>query len=467
MTIRVIKHHLRLPILLVAAVEVLVFMAGPYVAAALVPEAWQGGIGLSDPKLWHRSVLFAAAALLCLAATGLYDARQRSSLGGIVLRIAAGVTGVLALTAIVSYLVPSLALDRRLWLASLAVAGVGVVVVRVMFSRLVDEEAFKRRVLVYGAGRHAVAIAQLRRRVDRRGFVIVGYVSAPSDEAPSVPPEALLDGDVSLPRICENLGVDEIVVAMDDRRREFPMHELLQCRLDGVDVTDVVTFLEREAGKVRLDVLNPSWIIFSEGFSRGRLHAAAERVLDVAASLLLLSLTWPLMLLTAAAIKLEDGWRASVLYRQTRVGERGRVFALMKFRSMRVDAEADGSPRWATRGDSRVTRVGAFIRKVRVDELPQVFNVLRGDMSFVGPRPERPEFVRDFEDRIPFYRERHTIKPGITGWAQICYPYGSSERDAIEKLQYDLYYVKNHSVLFYLVILLLTVEVIVWGKGAR
>ena len=467
MTIRVIQHHLRLPILLVAAVEVLVFMAAPYVATAFVPDAWQGGIGLDDPHLWHRSLLFAAAALLCFTATGLYDTRQRSSLGGIFLRVIAGVLGVLVLTAILSYLVPSLALDQRLWLASLAVACTGAMIVRAIFSRLVDEDAFKRRVLVYGAGRRAASIAQLRRRVDRRGFVVVGYLPAPSDGEPCVPAEALLDEGMPLSNGCARLDVDEVVVAMDDRRRDFPMHELLQCRLNGIDVTDVVTFLEREAGKVRLDVLNPSWIIFSDGFSRGRFHAAAERVLDVAASLVLLALTWPVMLLTAIAVKLEDGLRAPVFYRQARVGERGRVFELLKFRSMRVDAEADGSPRWATRGDSRVTRVGAFIRKVRIDELPQVFNVLRGDMSFVGPRPERPEFVRDFEERIPFYRERHTIKPGITGWAQICYPYGSSERDAVEKLQYDLYYVKNHSVLFYLVILLLTVEVIVWGKGAR
>lgn len=467
MTIRVIKHHLRLPILLVAASEILVFLAAPYVATAFVPDAWQGGMGLEDPILWHRSLLFAAAALLCFTATGLYDARQRSSLGGISVRVVAGVLGVLVLTAIMSYLVPALALDPRLWLASLAVAGAGTLVVRAVFSRVVDEDAFKRRVLVYGAGRRAVTIVQLRRRVDRRGFVVVGYVPAPSEGTPCVPAAALLDGDEPLSAACLRLDVDEVVVAMDDRRREFPMNELLQCRLDGVEVTDVVTFLEREAGKVRLDVLNPSWIIFSEGFSRGRLHAAAERVLDVAASLFLLGLTWPVMLLTAIAIKIEDGLRAPAFYRQRRVGERGRVFELLKFRSMRVDAEADGSPRWATRGDSRVTRVGTFIRKVRIDELPQVFNVLRGDMSFVGPRPERPEFVREFEARIPFYRERHTIKPGITGWAQICYPYGSSERDAIEKLQYDLYYVKNHSVLFYLVILLLTVEVIVWGKGAR
>jgi sugar transferase (PEP-CTERM system associated) len=466
-TIRVIKHHLRLPILLVAASEAVVFMLAPYLAVAIYPDAWNGGQDAADPALWHRSLLFAASALLCFAATGLYDARQRSAMSGILLRVLAAVLAVYAVTAMVSYVVPALALDQRLWLGSIALAGAGTIAIRVVFSRVVDQDTFKRRVLVFGAGRQAMSITQLRRRVDRRGFLVVGYVPAASDGAVSVPAPALLPGESTLPELCERLAVDEVVVAMDDRRHGFPMLDLLQCRVDGVEVTDLVTFLEREAGKVKLDVLHPSWIIFSEGFIRGRIHASAERVLDVMASVVLLTLTLPVMLLTAVAIKAEDGLRAPVLYRQRRVGQGGRTFDLLKFRSMRVDAEADGSPRWATRGDSRVTRVGAFIRKVRIDELPQVLNVLRGDMSFVGPRPERPEFVRDFEQRIPFYRERHTIKPGITGWAQVCYPYGSSERDAIEKLQYDLYYVKNHSVLFYVVILLLTVEVIIWGKGAR
>lgn len=467
MSIRVIRHHLRLPILLVAAAELVIFLAVPYLAAGIFADVWAEVRPSVDPYLWHRSLLFAAAGLLAFTATGLYDARQRSSLGGILLRVSAGMVAVFAITAIASYLVPPIALERRIWLTALLLAGGGTMAVRAVFGQVVDQEAFKRRVLVYGAGRRAMSIAQLRRRVDRRGFHVLGYLPAPSDAGIQVPARDLLDSGETLPAACARLDADEVVVAMDDRRQAFPMNDLLQCRLDGLDVTDIVTFLEREAGKVRLDVLNPSWIIFSEGFSRGRVHETAERVLDLLASLCLLLLALPVMLLTALAIKLEDGPRAPVFYRQTRVGQGGHIFQLLKFRSMGVDAEADGAPRWATRGDSRVTRVGSFIRKVRIDELPQVFNVLRGDMSFVGPRPERPEFVRDFEQRIPFYRERHTIKPGITGWAQICYPYGSSEKDTIEKLQYDLYYVKNHSVLFYLVILLLTVEVIIWGKGAR
>jgi sugar transferase (PEP-CTERM system associated) len=244
------------------------------------------------------------------------------------------------------------------------------------------------------------------------------------------------------------------------------MPELLECRLAGIDILELPTFLERETGKVRLDVLNPSWIIFGDGFRASPLQRALERGFDLVASFGLLVLALPLMLLAAIGIKLEDGLRAPVFYRQRRVGQHGEIFEVLKFRSMRVDAERSGA-QYAETNDPRVTRLGGFMRKTRIDELPQLINVLRGDMSFVGPRPERPEFVCQLEERIPYYRERHTVKPGITGWAQLCYPYGSSEKDTVEKLQYDLYYVKNRSLLFDLAILVQTVEVVLWGKGAR
>jgi sugar transferase (PEP-CTERM system associated) len=254
---------------------------------------------------------------------------------------------------------------------------------------------------------------------------------------------------------------------MDDRRQGFPVHEFLECRLAGIEVLELQTFLERETGKVHLDIMNPSWIIFGTGFNTSLLNRAFERAFDLLVSALLLVLASPLMLLTALAIRLEDGWNAPILYRQARVGRFGESFDVIKFRSMRIDAESGRGAQWAVRDDPRVTRVGAFIRKVRIDELPQLWNVLRGAMSFVGPRPERPEFVSQLEEKIPYYRERHTVKPGITGWAQLCYPYGSSERDAVEKLQYDLYYVKNRSLIFDFVIIVQTVEVVLWGKGAR
>jgi sugar transferase (PEP-CTERM system associated) len=234
-----------------------------------------------------------------------------------------------------------------------------------------------------------------------------------------------------------------------------------------VDITDIATFLERETGRVMLDVLNPSWLIFSDGFRRDMARRITRRSFDLLAGALLFVLALPFMMLTIIAIKLEDGLRAPVIYRQLRVGMLDRQFNILKFRSMRTDAEKDGVAQWARENDDRTTRVGRVIRKSRLDELPQLFNVIRGDMSFVGPRPERPEFVATLSESIPYYRERHWVKPGITGWAQICYPYGSSERDAIEKLQYDLYYVKNHNLVFDFMILLQTAEVVLWRHGAR
>jgi len=277
----------------------------------------------------------------------------------------------------------------------------------------------------------------------------------------------ILDPAEGLLGLCERLDVVEVVVAMDDRRRGFPISDLLQCRLAGIDVTELLTFLERETGRVRIDILNPTWIIFGEGFRRDPLRRITARALDLAASFVVLAFALPVMLLTAIAIKVEEGWRAPVFYRQRRVGLLGREFELLKFRSMRTDAEKDGQARWAMKRDPRITRVGAFIRKTRIDELPQILNVLRGRMSFVGPRPERPEFVHELAERIPYYVERHCVKPGLTGWAQLCYSYGSSDRDALEKLQYDLYYIKNNTLLFDLAIVLQTVEVVCLGKGAR
>lgn len=465
MVIRIFQHYWQLPLALLALLEIVVFYLAPFLALFLQRRLF--GLPSSDAGLEAKGLLCAAVMFLAVAAMGLYHARQRSRLLGMLGRVAAAVLSGAVGLAIIFYLFPRMHLGRGALLLTAAICFLGAAGLRILFEYLVDEEVFKRRVLVYGSGRRAASIAGLRRRSDRRGFTVVGYVPADGDEPSSVPESKQIKDTTDLLTICRRENIDEIVVAMDDRRRSFPMMELLECRLDGVEITDLVTFLERETGKVRLDVLNPSWMIFSEGFRQGRLNSVLERAFDLVASIILLIVAFPVMLLTALAIKVEDGPRASVFYRQTRVGQYGRPFRLIKFRSMREDAERDGKPQWAQKNDSRITKVGSFIRLTRIDELPQILNVIRGEMSFVGPRPERPEFVEQLNERIPYYRERHSIKPGITGWAQLCYPYGSSEQDAAEKLQYDLYYVKNHSLLFYLAILVQTVEVILWRKGAR
>jgi sugar transferase (PEP-CTERM system associated) len=466
--VRIFRHYLQLPIVLLALVEAGLLLGVFFLAAGLRFDVSLADVEAKLGALWPRAFTFTLLVQMSMVAVGLYSSRLRVRFLGVVVRIGASVLAATVAFALVFYALPELQLHIGRGVIAIAAASAfaGMTLVRFIFGRVVDENLFKRRVLVYGCGRQALSISQLRRRSDQRGFTIVGYVR-PDGDREMVPSDRLLLPPQSLLELARDQGVDEIVVAMDDRRRAFPVQELLECRLCGIDVTDIVTFLERETGKVRLDVLNPSWMIFADGFRRDPVRLFSERSFDLLAGFALLFMTWPFMLVAALAIKLEDGWRAPVLYRQRRVGLENRVFDVLKFRSMCIDAEKDGQARWAAKGDDRVTRVGAIIRKVRIDELPQILNVLKGDMSFVGPRPERPEFVAELNDKIPYYRERHCVKPGITGWAQLCYPYGSSEHDAAEKLQYDLYYVKNHSLLFDLMILLQTAEVVLWGKGGR
>ncbi len=414
---------------------------------------------------WLDGALFSSIIAVSLLAFGLYNSRQRARVGGIVVRIFAAVAAGVAVTSFLYYVLPNFRNDRGVLALATASTLIGVGLGRLVFTRLFDESFFKRRVLVYGCGRNAAPIGRLRRRSDRRGFDVVGFVQ-PEGEPCEISPELVLRDQRSLPEICAAHGVDEVVMAMDDRRRAFPILDLLECRLAGTDVTELLTFLERETGRVRIDVLNPSWLIFGEGFRRDTARRITARAVDLLASALILLVTLPIMLLTALAIKIEEGLRAPVFYAQPRVGLGGRVFNVLKFRSMRTDAEKNGA-QWASKGDTRVTRVGAFIRKCRIDELPQILCVFRGHMSFVGPRPERPQFVAELSEKIPYYVQRHCVKPGITGWAQLCYPYGSSEQDALEKLQYDLYYIKNNTLLFDLAILLQTVEVVFMGQGAR
>ncbi len=413
-----------------------------------------------------RALVFTAAMGTSLLAFGLYSSRQRARGAGVLVRVLVAMTAGIAATAVCFNLVPEFSLGHHVLALATASAASIDVVLRLGVSRLVDEAPLRRRVLVYGAGEQARLICQLRRRADQRGFLLAGFV-CPEGETARVPEQRVLKRTGTLRELCKANHIGEIVLAMDDRRRAFPTHELLECRMAGIHVTELVTFLERETGRVRLDVLNPSWLIFGKGFGRGSLRLFFSSVLDIAASVLLLIVSSPLMLFTALAIKLEDGWAAPTLYRQERVGLRGRTFNLLKFRSMCVNAETNGEACWAQKNDPRITRVGAIIRRTRIDELPQIFNVLRGDMSLVGPRPERPQFVASLAQKIPYYTHRHCVKPGITGWAQVCYHYGASDREALAKLEYDLYYIKNSGLMFDLSILMQTAEVVFFGKGSR
>lgn len=466
MTIRLFRQHIRGPFFALAVTEGLILFVSVYVAAHL------RFLGTSDPAaviivsvgpLPLRATLFASVMLLSVASMGLYRAQHFGGMSNILLRVLIGYTfGALALTPLF-YFFPALYLGRGVLAVALLLSLAAMIAMRLLFSGLVDNSALKRRILVYGAGEKAAAISGLKKKT---GFYIVGFIRA-LEESVSVPSHKIIHLEISLHQFVLEEEIDEIVVAVQDRRLGLPLDDLLNCRLSGVDVIDPAKFLERETGKLNLAMLSAGWIIFSDGFVQNFLRRATQRLFDLLASLTLLTLTLPLLAVVATAIRLESGRGQPILYRQTRVGRDQRTFQILKFRSMRVDAESTGVPVWATERDDRVTRVGAIMRKYRIDELPQILNVLRGDMSLVGPRPERPEFVNDLRLKIPFYPERHRVKPGLAGWAQMHYPYGADEEDAYQKLQYDLYYVKNCSLFLDFMILLQTAEVVLWGKGAR
>jgi sugar transferase (PEP-CTERM system associated) len=417
--------------------------------------------------LHWRGPVVSVVLILAMAALGLYQVHLRAGwLGRLSRQGVAFALGWVALT-VLYYVAPAAYLGRGVLGIALVLGYLAVALWRMTFLGFVDADLFKRRVVMLGAGeRAAEVVRKMRRKTDQRGFKILGYVPVGADPV-AVPASSLLHPEGSLRQWVTRLGVDEIVVGPDDRRGTLPVDALLECKQRGVAVTELTEFFEREAGKIKMDLTNPSWLVFSDGFNISPVRRTIKRAFDIAMATLVLLVAWPFMLLTALAIRLESGRGAPILYRQERVGENGRPFSVIKFRSMRTDAECDGVARWATKNDDRVTRVGRFIRKTRLDELPQLWNVLHGDMSIIGPRPERPQFVDDFNTRIRYYSLRHCVKPGLTGWAQLRYPYGSSLEDAEEKLKFDLFYVKNHNFVFDLAILVQTVEVVLFGRGAR
>ena len=346
-----------------------------------------------------------------------------------------------------------------------ALTAVGIGFVRLVTPPpLARNRAAARRVLVVGTGKLAAEIEGLMVRRRHSRTEIVGYAALAGEPVAVRRVRVIADAGSLLACAHEN-RVDEIVVALEDRRG-MPLQPLLEARMDGVTVTPYLTFWERETRRLNIDALDPSWLIFADGFRiAGATNATLKRALDVTASLALLILTLPALVCAALAIRLDDG--GPVFYRQQRIGRYGRPFDIYKFRTMRVDAEAQCGPCWAAHRDARVTRVGRFLRYMLIDELPQILNVLRGEMSFVGPRPERPFFVERLVADIPFYAERHRVRPGITGWAQVNHPYGASVADARAKLSYDLYYIKNFTILFDLRIMAQTVRTVLFPDGVR
>jgi sugar transferase (PEP-CTERM system associated) len=460
--IRLFKHYIPHAVLLLGLFDLgLLIAAGEF--------AWRiraDQIGI-DPGLFaDRWPVLAGAALVVLAAmisVGVYGADSLRSMRFASARLLVAVSlGIIALT-FIDFLMPG----RTFWRSTLAYA-MGLSILLLIANRLVvggilGASAFRRRVLVLGSGLRAERLKGLSERPES-GFAIVGYIAM--NEGDKQVEEAIARSAIhDLNRFVENLGVSEVVLALQERRNALPLKDLLRIKTAGVHVNDFSSFMERETGRVDLDTVNPSWLIFSDGFSSGRaFSSAAKRIFDVLASGVLLLLTFPVIALFALLVKVDS--RGPAFFRQTRVGLYGQPFEVIKLRSMRDDAEKHGA-KWAEKNDPRVTRIGKFIRKLRIDELPQAWSVLKGEMSFVGPRPERPQFVEDLEDKLPFYAERHMVKPGITGWAQINYPYGASLEDSRQKLEYDLYYAKNYTPFLDLLILLQTLRVVLWHEGAR
>lgn len=454
------------------AIRVLWCVEMVLVVLSVVAAAWLRFHGDVHDRLVYleqappRAVLIALCVTGAMAAFGLYQVHVRHRRIDFLLRLLLSFVSGGVVLVVIYYMLPQAYIGRGVLAISLGISLLVIVLLRMLALQMLQIDVLKKRILVYGAGENANLVnTRLRRAADRQSFVLVGFVPV-AGQAVAVDRERLVVPSAEgLCALADRLNIDEVLIAPDERRGGMPMEDMLLCVQRGMAVTDLSTFFEREAGMVQLSIVDPSWLVFSGGFDYSLPRRLSKRAFDLVAASSILLLTWPLMLLTALAVRLESP--GPVLYRQIRVGERGRHFEIVKFRSMRVDAEGDGVARWASRDDDRSTRVGRVIRKTRLDELPQLLSVLRGDMSFVGPRPERPQFVDMLSGEIRYYGVRHSVKPGLTGWAQLRYPYGASVRDADEKLKFDLFYVKNHGLVFDLMILLQTVEVVLFGRGAR
>ncbi len=469
--IRLFKHYIRTPYVILAVLEAVAIIVAVYLAVLLrhslepFPQNYLT-VDLLLPAMWVSFVL-----LFCNLAMSVYAAQLKEGFSGMVVR---SLVSFCLLGSVALYLsnlaFPLFSLEPGITSLVITISLLLVLLIRSLFFRLVDAGALRRRVVILGAGEKARQIWEnICLSSGQRAFELVGFIPCGEDDI-KVESHRLLTLKGSLPDFMQANSIDEIVVSPDDRRLGYSsvvtMAELLDCKMNGAEVLEAITFCEKELGQIELALLYPGWLIFSDGFQFNAFRTYTKRGFDLLASTIMVLLTWPLILITAFAVAMESGFRAPVFYRQVRTGQDGKPFELLKFRSMRVDAEKGGAV-WARENDDRITRVGGFIRSTRLDELPQIYNILKGDMSFIGPRPERPEFVAGLIEQVPYYDERHRVKPGLMGWAQLCYPYGASIDDAAQKLRYDLYYIKNHSILLDLMIVVQTVEVVLVGNGAR
>ncbi len=427
--------------------------------------AWE----LAERQGWLKLLMVTLVIQLAFYLFDLYDLPATRSYRRVVKNLIKSLLAATVLLSIFFYALPSFQLGRGVFLVELGLAFAIIALWRLLVAWTTGHSRIgvRERVLILGSDSQAIEIARATLERRNAGFHIVGFV----DNRPDLVGKSLINPKVigvtsDIAELVDEYDVDRIVVAVKDRRGKLPTEELLNLTLSGrVAVEDCASYYERLTGKIATEMLRPSWLIFSRGNRFSDLARHVRRVLNAGLAVVGFVLSLPVMLMVAIAVKLDS--RGPVFYTQERMGKNGRIFKIIKFRSMRVDAEESSGPVWAGEDDPRATRVGRIIRKLRLDELPQFINVLRGDMNFVGPRPERPVFVEQLSEVIPYYSQRHLVKPGLTGWAQIKYPYGSSVEDTIEKLMYDLYYIKNQSLLLDAMIVFETIKTVLFGRGGR
>ncbi|WP_417452188.1 TIGR03013 family XrtA/PEP-CTERM system glycosyltransferase [Kordiimonas sp.] len=464
--VRIFRHYVSTVKLTLAAVDfALVFgcvILAEYLRYEYLGLHWTTTLAL---EAWLAKFMVPLSSVAALLGVGCYHSDAIQDFRIFVIRLFVGLCAAGMFLSALLYLLPMLPLWRSILLLALMLSALAVFTYHGLFQLLGKTNLIGRRVLILGAGKLADELQQYAAQAREAGMNIVDIVMLPGERAPLK--NAIILNDIDdLHSYAVEREIEMIIVANDADDTAVPLEALIACKLAGIEIKDRLAFYEQVRGYVELTSVRSEWIIFSDGFRGGTgVERLAKRMLDVAVSLLLLGVTLPVMILVALLVKLTS--RGPIFYRQERVGMNGQTFGLLKFRSMRQDAEAHGAPQWAQKNDPRVTPIGTLLRKTRLDELPQVLNVLNGAMSFVGPRPERPYFVAQLGEQIPFYRERHCVKPGITGWAQIQYPYGASIEDARRKLEYDLYYIKNYSLFLDLLIILQTVRVILFPSGAR
>lgn len=464
--LRISNHHVSKIISVLFLLEVLILLVSVYLGIAIRFRDGMIGLSMSFDRIILPATAFAGTMLFSMSALGMYQLKYREGLRNTLLRLMPAFALGFGILTLVFYLLPDLYFGRGILGLVIIISATGILFARVLIYKSSEFGLLESRIIFLGSGALARECGELAmHNIAYHKYNIVGYVPVAKEET-CIAPANLLPNDESLTALTAKHNVGEIIVSVQNRRGgNLPIKELLDCKLYGVKVTDAATFFEREACQIRVDSLQPSWLVFGTGFDQSFLRAFCKRSFDLVVSLVIFTVSIPAMLITALCIYLED--RGPILYKQERVGKDGQPYMVLKFRSMRNDAEKAGKPQWAKSNDPRTTRIGAIIRKLRIDELPQILNVLKGEMSFVGPRPERPFFVQQLNEQIPFYNVRHSIKPGITGMAQVRYPYGASVEDAVQKLQYDLYYVKNNSLFLDILILIDTLQVVLLGKGAR